>query len=60
MSKRENKLQKNNERTLMEAYFLNGSNDCCNGSTSGNGTMPSGPVGPCGPLPPSPYGPRRI
>ena len=34
MSKRENKLQKNNERTLMEAYFLNGSNDCCNGNSS--------------------------
>ncbi|MBP3617466.1 MAG: hypothetical protein J6J38_05445 [Lachnospiraceae bacterium] len=36
MSKKENKLQKNNERTLMEAYF-NGWNDCCNGSNTGNG-----------------------
>lgn len=36
MSKKKNKLQKNNERTLMESYG-NGVYDCCNGSTTGHG-----------------------
>lgn len=45
--RKEIKLKKKKERMLAECYFMQGSNDCCNGTAPYN----PGP-GPCGPYNP--------
>lgn len=50
--RKEIKLKKKKERMLAECYFMQGSNDCCNGTAPGN------PTGPCGPNVPGPFGPH--